>query len=159
MDDDVLERARRRLVSLQAGRHDEPALEAALGRTREQLEALAQTAAELEGTMPERLGSALQEALHSEVVPVARNLAEVRGLSAQGIRRLERLEQLLEVERRARVEDLALLVELIASGWRGVDRRLDRIERALDRMEREREPAPAELLRLDERRGGEHAGA
>jgi hypothetical protein len=161
MDDDVLERARRRLASLQAGQHDEPALQAALVRAREQLEALANTAADLEGTMPERLGSALQEALRTEVSPVARNLAEVRGLSAQGIRRLERLEHLLETERRSRVEDLSLLVELIASGWRGVDRRLDRIERALDRIERdlEREPAAAELLRLDEHRAGDHAGA
>ena len=32
-------------------------------------------------------------------------------------------------ERRERVEDLALLVDLIASGWRGVERRLDRLER------------------------------
>ena len=105
--------------------------------------------------MPERLGSALAGGAPLRGAPVARNLAEVRGLSAQTIRRLERLEQLLDAERRARVEDLALLVELIASGWRGVDRRLDRLERTLDRMEREleREPAPAELLRLGERRG------
>jgi hypothetical protein len=160
MDEDVLERARRRLASLEQGRHDEPALEGALVRVREQLESLANTAAELESTMPERLGTALQDGLRSEVAPVARNLAEVRGLSAQGIRRLERLEQLLDAERRARVEDLALLVELIASGWRGVDRRLDRIERVLDRVERdlEREPAAAELLRLDDRRRGDHTG-
>ena len=102
--------------------------------------------------MPERLGSALHEALRSEVVPVARNLAEVRGLSTQGIRRLERLEHLLETERRARVEDLALLVDLVSSGWRGVERRLDRLERILDRLERSLEDRPvASLYRLEDR--------
>ena len=43
--------------------------------------------------------------------------------------------QATSAERTARV-DLALLVDLIASGWRGVERRLDRLERILDRMER-----------------------
>ena len=33
------------------------------------------------------------------------------------------------MERNARLDDLTLLVELISSGWQGVDRRLDRIER------------------------------
>jgi hypothetical protein len=49
----------------------------------------------------------------------------------QLIRRLERVEGDLLAERHARVDDLALLVDLIASGWRGVDERLARIEEGL----------------------------
>ena len=33
-------------------------------------------------------------------------------------------------ERHARVDDLALLVELVSSGWTGVDERLARLEQA-----------------------------
>ena len=44
----------------------------------------------------------------------------------------------------------ALLVELIGSGWRGVERRLDRAERILDRIERALEERPgAALYRID----------
>jgi hypothetical protein len=83
---------------------------------------------------------------------VARHLAEVRGLSGQTIRRLERLQTDLVSERKARVEDLALLVDLITSGWRGVEKRLDRMERVLDRIERaldERAESAAPLYRID----------
>ena len=34
----------------------------------------------------------------------------------------------LLAERHARVDDLALLVDLVSSGWRGVDVRLERLE-------------------------------
>jgi len=47
------------------------------------------------------------------------------------VRRLERLETDLLAERHARVDDLALLIDLITSGWRGVDERLARLERTL----------------------------
>ena len=56
--------------------------------------------------MPERLSAALRESMHGEVIPVARSLAEVRGLSGQTIRRLDRLQTDLDAERRARIEDL-----------------------------------------------------
>jgi len=62
---------------------------------------------------------------------VGRNLAEIRGLMNQVIRRLERVEGDLLSERHARVDDLALLVDLVASGWRGVEQRLARIEERL----------------------------
>ena len=61
---------------------------------------------------------------------MARHIAEIRGLLNQAIRRLERLEGELLAERHARVDDLALLVDLVSSGWRGVDTRLGRLERA-----------------------------
>ena len=33
-------------------------------------------------------------------------------------------------ERHARIDDLALLVDLVSSGWKGVDARLEKVERA-----------------------------
>ena len=81
-----------------------------------------------------RIGSseAVQEGLRREVLPVARNLGEIRGLLNNAIGRLERLEQELIAERNARLDDLTLLVDLISTGWKGVDRRLERIERGDD---------------------------
>jgi hypothetical protein len=58
-------------------------------------------------------------------------LAEVRGLAGQTIRRLERIEGDTLAERHSRVDDLALLVDLISSGWKSVDERLTRIETAV----------------------------
>jgi hypothetical protein len=154
MDRDSIERARMRLADSGDGRPNDAALEALLERARSGLEALAVTTAELEAGIPERLDTALQKGLREEVLPVARHLAEVRGLSGQTIRRLERLQGDLLAERTARVEDLALLVDLISSGWRGVERRLDRLERILDRLERALEDrAPAGVYRIERKPG------
>ena len=73
----------------------------------------------------------LREGLREEAAPLARRLAEVKGLSNNAIRRLENIEQTIDAERSARVDDLALLVELLTEGWRGLNARLDRIEAAL----------------------------
>ncbi len=105
--------------------------EATLERARAQLEALAQTADELQSVLPERLEHALREGMRAEALPVARQLAEVRGLAAQLIRRAERLETEIVAERRARLDDLDLLVDLISSGWKSVDERLARLESTL----------------------------
>jgi hypothetical protein len=134
------------------GGPDQAAMDTALVRARTALETFAEAAAELQATVPERVSGAIEDALRNEVLPVARHIAEVRGLSAQTIRRLERLQGDLDAERTARVEDLALLVELIASGWRGVERRLDRLERIMDRVERALEDRPvASLYRIEDR--------
>ena len=130
MDERALERAKERIAAAAAGRAAPAELEAALERSRTQIESLAQATAAIEATLPERIGVALREGLRSEVVPVARQLAEIRGLLNQAIRRLERLEGDLLAERHARIDDLALVVELITSGWRGVDDRLARLEGA-----------------------------
>src|SRR5918996_4676830 len=152
MDQEALERARRRLAEAGKGRTDTVSLEVALGRAAEGLEALAQAAAELEKGIPEQLGGAIQDGMRAEVLPAARHIAEVRGLTAQVIRRLERLQGDVASERRARVEDLALVVDLISSGWRGVERRLDRLERVLDRVERALEDRPAApVYRIEDR--------
>jgi len=130
MDTHALERARMRIADAAAGRPQPAEMEAALERSRDQLEALAVAAAELEASIPVSVGAAVRDGLRVEVLPVARHIAEIRGLLNQAIKRLERLEGDLLAERHARVDDLALLVDLVSSGWQGVDARLERLERA-----------------------------
>jgi hypothetical protein len=77
---------------------------------------------------------ALREGLREEAAPMSRRLAEVKGLSNNAIRRLEGIEQTLERERDARIDDLALLVELLTEGWRAMNARLERIEATLARQ-------------------------
>jgi hypothetical protein len=74
---------------------------------------------------------AVREGVREEAAPVARQLAETRGLANQTIRRLGRIEDDLLAERHARVDDLAVLVDLISSSWKAVDERLARLERAI----------------------------
>jgi hypothetical protein len=130
MDTLALERAERRIAEAAAGRPAASDLEAALERSRGQLETLAVAAAELESAIPAQVEVAVREGFRTEVLPVGRHIAEIRGLLNQAIRRLERLEGELLAERHARVDDLALLVDLVSSGWRGVDARLERLETA-----------------------------
>lgn len=145
MDDSVVERAQERVEQRVEG----AALDGLLSRAREQVDALAAAAAALEETLPERVG----EAVRNEAQPVGRNLAEIRGLMNQVIRRLERLEGDLLSERNARVDDLALLVDLVSSGWKGVDTRLARMEAVLTRLEHgAQESRGAIVYRMEDRR-------
>ncbi|MFN2628299.1 MAG: hypothetical protein ABR569_06650 [Gaiellaceae bacterium] len=146
MDEDAFERAKERIAGAAEGRLEPGAADAALERARMQIEALAQTAAELEATLPDKVGNAVEDGLRAQVLPVARHLAEVRGLTNQAIRRLERIEGDQLAERHARVDDLALLVDLVASGWKGVDDRLARLEKSLE------ERSGAIVYRIEERR-------
>jgi hypothetical protein len=66
----------------------------------------------------------------------------------QVIRRLERVEGDLLAERHARVDDLGLLVDLITSSWKSVERRLGTLERTLQSGE------GAVVYRMEERRTG-----
>ena len=128
MDEDVLERAKRHIEEAREGR-TASRFDAALERARAEIESLTAAAAEFESGLPERVTEAVQEGLRREVAVVGRNLAEIRGLLNTALRRLERLEQELLAERRARIDDLALLVDLVSAGWRSVDARLDQLER------------------------------
>jgi hypothetical protein len=123
-------------------------VDAALERARAQVEELAQAAAELQATLPAKIDGALQDAVREQVRPVGRNLAEIRGLTNQVIRRLERIEGDLLAERHARVDDLALLVDLVSSGWKSVDERLGSLERSFQTGE------GAIVYRIEERRTG-----
>jgi hypothetical protein len=150
MDEAAIERARERLAGAAEGRPDPAALESALERARTQIETLAQAAAELESTLPDRVGNAVREGVRAEAGPMGRQVAEVRGLLNTLVRRLERLEGDLLAERHARVDDLALLVDLIGSGWKSVDARLARIEEALAAS------GGAVVYRIEERRPAEN---
>jgi hypothetical protein len=146
-----IERARRRLADAERG-SDPAVLEATVERARAALREVAEQAAELQATMPDRLDAAIRDGLTTSVLPVGRQIAEMRGLSNRTIRGIEGLQLEVAAERRARVEDLAVLVDLVTSGWQGVERRLDRLERSLDRLERTLEERPvAELYRLEDR--------
>ncbi len=128
MDDAAVQRALERIAGARASRAEPAALEAVLERARVQVESLAATTAVMQVGLP----GAIQEGLKEHFRPSARHLAEVRGLMNQMLRRMERLETDLLAERNARVDDLALLVDLIASGWRSANERLERIEAALE---------------------------
>jgi len=148
MTDDAIERARERLREAAEGRPDAATVDAILERTRAQVEDLALAAAELQSTLPAKIDGALQDGIREQVRPVGRNLAEIRGLTNNVIRRLERIEGDLLSERHARVDDLALLVDLVSSGWKSVDDRLGSLERSLQTSD------GAIVYRMQERRTG-----
>jgi hypothetical protein len=150
MDDAAVKRVQQRLS--QPVGDSLSGLDAALDHSRKQIEALAASAADLEATLPAGVGEAVRDGLRTEVLPVARHIAELRGLFNQTNRRLERIEATLLAERKARIDDLALLVELVSSGWRGIDGRLARLEEMqhgatanvqIERLPTELPPAPA----------------
>jgi hypothetical protein len=86
--------------------------------------------------LDEQIRQAVRDGVRVEAAPVGRHLAEVRGLSVRAIRQLERIESSVGSERASRIEDLAVLVNLISAGWRSVDDRLARIEELLGSDER-----------------------
>ena len=141
---DAISRAQQRIEEAAAGRTDPAAFDSALQRARTAVEALATTTARFEAGLP----VAIQDGLREHFRPSARHLAELRGLTNQVIRRLERIEGDLLTERHARVDDLALLVDLISSGWRSVEERLGRLEEGLKREN------GAVVYRLEERQTG-----
>jgi hypothetical protein len=145
MDDGVVERAKERVGQRAEG----AALDALLTRAREQVETLAAAALVLEETLPGRVGDAVRD----EAQPMARNLAEIRGLMNGVIRKLERIDGELLADRNARVDDLSLLVDLISSGWKGVDARIARMESLLGRLEQGlHEGRGAVVYRMEDRR-------
>ena len=78
----------------------------------------------MEGPIERAIAEAVKDAVAAEAGPVARQLAEVRGLMNQVLRRLERLEGDVGAERSARVDDLGVLVDLISASWKSVDEKL-----------------------------------
>ena len=124
-----------RIASASESRPTEAEVQAALQRARDQVEALAQVAIELEATLPQRVGDAVREGVREQAQPLGRQTAEIRGLLNRMIRQVERLETDLLAERNARVDDLAILVDLISSGWRGVDEKLGQLAERLERID------------------------
>jgi len=146
MDEAAIQRAKERLAAAAEGRVEPSDVQAALERARDQIEALADLAAQIQTSLPGQVSEAVREGLKAEVIPVGKHIAEVRGLAGQTIRRLERMEGDLLAERHARLDDLALLVDLITSGWKGVDERLARLEERLE------DGNGAIVYRIEERR-------
>jgi predicted TIM-barrel fold metal-dependent hydrolase len=140
MDEGAIQRAKQRLAAAAEGRVDGSDVQATLERAREQIEALADLAAQIESSLPGQVSEAVRKGLAQEAMPVGRQVAD------QTIRRLERMEGDHLAERHARLDDLALLVDLITSGWKGVDERLARLEERLD------ESKGAIVYRIEERR-------
>lgn len=90
--------------------------------------------------------------LHERPVPAAaeQELAvELRDVFRDLVGRLDR-------ERRERIDDVALTTDLITEGWRTVDRRLGRLEKIIERLDRYehfesgKADGKAEVRRLDD---------
>jgi len=94
--EEALARARERLEQASGNALDPSQTRAAFERARAQMEALTQMGAELEAMLPGEIGLAVREGLRAEALPVARQLAELRGLTNQLISRLNALEQEIE---------------------------------------------------------------
>lgn len=132
MDEQALERARKRIAEARSEGVAGARLDAALERARAEIMRLTRVADDLEASLPKQVSTAVRDGIAREVVPVSRSLAEIRGGVNQALRRLERLEQELIAERTARIEDLGILVDLVSSGWSGVDARLRRLESGIE---------------------------
>jgi hypothetical protein len=77
-------------------------------------------------------------------------VSELRAVLHELVERLDR-------ERQERVNDLELSTNLLTEGWRNVDRRLGRLEKMIERLDRREflertSPAGAEVHRLDDLR-------
>ena len=109
------------------------------------------------GDAPPGVGSVVYEALRVEVRPVA-HVAELGALFERMLARLEDVSAGVEDERRDRLDDVALLTELVTNGWRSVDRRLARLEQIVARIEAGRDGRrEARMYRLDDAAGGSPA--
>lgn len=86
---------------------------------------------ELEAGEPRALATA------PETLPAAVDAAPLVQLGSVLTELTEAVRELrheTDAERRERVDDLAVLIDLITKGWEGVDRRLGRVERQLGRL-------------------------
>ena len=98
------------------------------------------------------------EAPEPELAPVDQTqelVTEFRGAVQQLLGRLDR-------ERRERIDDLALSTDLFIEGWQSVDRRLGRLEKMIERIDRQHQfdggnGAGAEVRRLEDRNGSDRA--
>ena len=122
--------------------------------TDELLKRFQDTAAELESTLPQGVGSVVYEALRVEIRPVAQHVAELGALFERLLARLDEVSTGVEDERRDRLQDVALLTELVTTGWRSVDRRIARLEKIVARIETGQEGRRDRLYRVDDATGG-----
>jgi hypothetical protein len=133
-------------VVVERGDHDAEA-DDAIGRAREQLlQAVVQVVSELEN--PDSQG-------RSEAVgirPLVDRMTVMDALVGRLSHDLAGIKGELGRARSERLEDLTLLVDLITTSWRAVDRRLGRIEQKLERMEGLPEPHGGRVPMSEQRR-------
>jgi hypothetical protein len=99
-------------------------------------EALAALPAAPEDESPQlQAAPATSDAALVQLSSVLRELAEA----------VRDLRQETDEERRERVDDLAVLIDLITTGWQGLDARLGRIEKQIGRLDAARRPAAMPL--------------
>jgi hypothetical protein len=109
---------------------------------------------EIGETLPDGVDASVHDALRVEVQPVAQQVAELSLLFQRLLERLEAVGEDVELERSNRLEDVALLSELVTSGWRSVDRRLARLENVVARIETAKNGRQAaRLYRVDDAAG------
>jgi hypothetical protein len=103
----------------------------AVGRVREQLlDAVGDVVDELEHP-----GSGDPERVAASAHVLADRVAVMDALLHRLTHDVDELKRELTRSRHERLEDLTLLVDLITTSWRAVDRRLGRIDRKLERLE------------------------
>jgi hypothetical protein len=90
---------------------------------------------EIVDALPNAVGTVVYEALRIEVRPVAEGMAQMGSLVEELFRRLDNLAAQVAAERSERVDDLALVTDLITTGWRTVDRRVGRVEAMAERSD------------------------
>jgi hypothetical protein len=84
-------------------------------------------------TLPDSVPAAA--AIESRLAPILEELVDA----------IKDLRQEANAERRDRVDDLALLVDVITTGWQGLDRRLGRVERVVGRIDHSARTPPPPL--------------
>jgi hypothetical protein len=78
--------------------------------------------------------------------PDATALEPLRGVLTELAEAVRDLRAETIVERRERVDDLAAVIDLISSGWQGIERRLGRIEQHLGQLEAARRQTPEQRI-------------
>ncbi len=170
------ERALQRLAERRAAADPETVaareLRATLSRAENQIEAIREATSELRAVLPTRVEAAVARALSGhEGATLARRVDETRSLAGEAATGVRALAGDLERERIARLEDLEVLVELVASGLgatRGdvaragqrlaaLERRLAEATEGVARVEAAVAATAETSARLEERVDGLHA--
>jgi hypothetical protein len=99
------------------------------------LQSLERAAANLKTSVP-GLQRGVYEALRAEVRPVAEHIGAVSALVSELQQSFDGLRGDLGRERHERLRDIEVLIDLIMTSWQTVDRRLGRVEKMLERMQR-----------------------
>jgi lysozyme family protein len=105
-----------------------------------EIDEVKEIAADLRSVLPTRIEAAVQRALNAhEGGPLDGRVGELHTLASQTARETRALSRELRAERLSRVEDLEVVVDLLAEGLGAVRGDVARLEARAQRMERELE--------------------